>query len=972
MALAVLLHPLDESPAQVLPFQHLSVRDGLRSNYITAFAQDATRRMWIGTSDGLSMFDGSVFTTIGADGALPPGAVVALQRDRRRGEVVWAATVRGVARIATGRITRTIVAPADEWLSDLAVLGDGRVFVASAVAVYEVADTGLRRLALPPLLSGAARICDDGRQGLWILNVHGLHHLEMGSGRTRTIDRARIRYDGANHMQRDARGVLYVCGRDSTIMAVDGERVLRVHAWPAQPLCITIDNHGRFWVGTTAGVHVCSGGAPDAAASVFYTRANGLPATAINMSFQDRENNLWFGTEGRGIARLEDQHVVIFNDVDITGRGMFDRQGHLWLTSIEGLWEYWTDGFDQWHRRLHRRTSAWPAGYPYEIVDDRAGGFLVSFASGAIAQFRIDRGTTGCVPRLHRVIAPVRGIPAPDSFTMLVDARGRLWCNLTRGRVGLITLGATPRIERVFGDMPPDIRTMCEDARGRVWIAGFSGGVRIVDATHPADAVPVKLPGSDSLRVRALACDRGGRVWIGTMMRGVYIVDGPDITHVTARGGLLDDKVFSFADGIDGTVWIGTQTGVCSTGDRGKLFRTHEELTDSPVYDCGMRPDGMLFLATRYALVLYNQALSSRDTLAPHLVLTRMQAGGRDIDVSQLADHAEPLVLAAHENSCRIEYAAIHMRRPREIRYQYMLVGVDTVWSVPTRERVLTLAALRAGTYTVLLRAWNSEHRAAADPLRVRFTIERPFWMRWWAILIAVLAVGGVIVLLVRARVLRLLEIERIRARIAADLHDDIGSGLSRIAMLSEMLERHVFVLRRDSTADETHALADIAATMHRVGETSRELVDAMSDVVWSIDPRHDTMAQLIQRLRVFGNDLCESRDMRFHLTADAALGQRETGSDLSRTVLLVCKEAITNAVRHSGAHAVHLTIALRGGMLVLTISDDGRGLDAAAQARSSGLANMRMRIEKAGGELDIESAPARGTHLRATLPLAR
>lgn len=994
IALAVLLHPLHDSPAQVLPFQHLSVRDGLRSNYITAFAQDATRRMWIGTSDGLSMFDGSVFTTIGADGALPPGAVVALQRDRRRGEVIWAATMRGVVRIVAGRITRTIAAPPDEWLSDLAVLPEGRVFVSSAFGLYEVADTGLRRLVLPPLVSGAARICEDGRQGLWILNVHGLHHHDVASGRTRTIDRTRIRYAGANHMQRDARGVLYVCGRDSTIMAVDGDRVLRVHAWPAQPLCLTIDNHGRFWVGTTAGVHACRDGVPDAAASVLYTRENGLPATAVNMSFQDRENNLWFGTEGRGIVRLEDQHVVIFNDVDITGRGMFDGQGHLWVTSLEGLWEYWTDRRDQWHRRLHRRTRAWPAGYPYEIVDDRAGGFLVSFASGAIAQFRIAGGTTGCVPRMHRVIAPARGIPAPDSFTMLVDARGRLWCNLTGGRVGVIALGGTPRIERIFSDMPTDIRTMCEDARGRVWIAGFSGGVRIVDATHPADAVPVMLPGSDSLRVRALAGDRTGRVWIGTMVRGVYIVDDSAVTHLTTRDGLLDDKVFSFADGTDGTVWIGTQTGVCSTNDRGKPFRTHLELTDSPVYDCGMRPDGVLFLATRYALVLYNQPLSSRDTLAPHLVLTRMQAGGRDIDVSQLSDRSDPLVLAAHENSCRIEYAAIHMRRPREIRYQYMLVGVDTAWSAPTHERVLTLAALRAGTYTVLLRAWNSEHRAAVEPLRVRFTIEHPFWLQWWAMLIAVLAVGGVIVLLVRARVLRLLEIERIRARIAADLHDDIGSGLSRIAMLSEMLERHVFVLRRECADAERHmhadeaspaggiaptsgtlaaaSLADIAATLHRVGETSRELVDAMSDVVWSIDPRHDTMAQLIQRIRVFGNDLCESRDMRFHLTADAAIGLRETGSDLSRTVLLVCKEAVTNAVRHSGARAVHLTIALRGGMLVLTISDDGRGLDAAAQARSSGLANMRMRIEKAGGELDIESAPARGTHLRATLPLAR
>jgi signal transduction histidine kinase/ligand-binding sensor domain-containing protein len=984
IALAVLLHPRHEACAQELPFQLLSVRDGLRSNYITAFAQDASRRMWIGTSDGLSMFDGSVFTTIGADGSLPWGAVVAVQRDRRRGEVVWAATLRGVANIAGGRIIRTHPAPADEWFADLAVLDDGRVLVASATAIHVVTDSGLSRLSLPALASGAARISRDGHGGVWILNVHGLHHHDLATGRTLTVDRRSIRYDGANHMQHDAHGVLYVCGRDSTIMIVDRERVVRVITWPVQPLCLTIDNHGRFWVGTTGGVYACSGVVPDPGTAVRYTRESGLPATSVNMSFQDSENNLWFGTEGRGIARLEDQHVIIFNDIDITGRGLFDGDGHLWLTSTDGLWEYWTDRHHQWHRQLHRRTRAWPDGYPYEIVDDRAGGFLVSFASGAIAQFRIVRAAAGCRPQLHRVIAPARGIPQTDSFTMLVDRQRRLWCNLTGGRVAVITLDASPRIVREFTGMPADIRTMCEDRQGRVWIAGYGGGVTSIDAERLTDAQPRRMPGSDTLRVRALHNDAAGRVWIGTMMRGVYVVDSLQTVHLTMREGLLDNKVFSFAEGTDGTMWIGTQTGICSVGRRGKPILAHQELTDNPVYDCGLRSDGTLYLATRYTLVLYNVPLSSRDTLAPRLVLTRMQAGGRDIDVSHFSDGSHRLVLAADENSCRVEYAAIHMRRPREIRYQYLLVGVDTAWSAPTDERVLTLAALRPGSYTVLLRATNSEGVSTTDPLRLRFTIERPFYLQWWAVLTMLLAGGGVIVLLVRARVLRLLEIERIRARIAADLHDDIGSGLSRIAMLSELLERHIFLLRRDQGGESHHhvplhdgtepsaSLGDIAAMLHRVGETSRELVDAMSDVVWSIDPRHDTMSQLIRRIRVFGNDLCESRDMRFHLTADDEVAARETGSDLSRTVLLVCKEAITNAVRHSGARHVRLGIARREARLVLTISDDGRGLSPSALERSSGLANMRMRIEKAGGELEIESAPARGTHLRATLPLTR
>ncbi len=976
--LAVVLVLLDPpcSPAQTLPFERLSVRDGLRSNYITCMTQDGTRRLWIGTPDGLSMFDGSVFTTVGKDGTLPRGTVVAVKPDPQRGEVLWAATHGGVARIVHGRIDATWQVAPGHWLTDLVVARDGVVYAAAATAIFRVRASGLETLTLPGIAAGALRLCADGDGGFWILNVHGLHHHAPRSGRTRTIDRSHIRYQEANHLQCDEDGTLYVCGRDSTILVLAGDRVKRVIRWPAQPLCITIDDHGSFWVGTTAGVYVCRGPDPDPTTALHYTSESGLPATSVNVSFQDSERNLWFGTEGRGIARLEDQHIVVFRGVDITGRGMFDAHGHLWLTSTVGIWEYWSHARSQWARRLHRFEASWPQGYAYEIVPDGEGGCMVSFSSGAIAQFRITQTSAASVLTMRRIVAPARGIPAPDSFTMLVDRKGRLWCNGGGGHVMVVALKGVPRIERVFDGAPVDIRAMYEDSRGRVWIGGYAGDAITVDAGRLEHAVPHHVPGSDSLRIRAFHEDARGRMWIGTLDRGVVIIDGDTAGSFTTRDGLLEDKVFSFARAADGTMWIGTQTGVCRATTEGKPFRSHQELTDSPVYDCGLREDGVLFVATRYALVLYDVPMSSRDTTAPHLVLTRMQAGGREIDLRDVIEKERDIVLGAGENSCRIEYAAIHMRRPREIRYQYLLAGVDSAWSEPTRERMLILAALKPGTYTVLLRAWNSEHVVNASLLRVHFTVERPFWMQWWAVLLAALAIGGVVAVLVRARVRRLLEIERIRARIAADLHDDIGSGLTRIAMLAEVMERQFFLLRRQGAAPAADfpagesTLGDIAAMLHRIGETSRELVEAMSDVVWSIDPRHDTFAQLFQRIRVFANDLCESRDMRFHVEMDAALGTQLTGSDFSRTVLLVCKEAINNAVRHSGAQHVRLEIALTGARLVLVVSDNGRGFDSTAQGRRSGLANMHMRVEKAGGDLRIDSTPERGTVLTASLPL--
>lgn len=204
----------------------------------------------------------------------------------------------------------------------------------------------------------------------------------------------------------------------------------------------------------------------------------------------------------------------------------------------------------------------------------------------------------------------------------------------------------------------------------------------------------------------------------------------------------------------------------------------------------------------------------------------------------------------------------------------------------------------------------------------------------------------------------RLAELERVRRRIATDLHDDVGSSLTRISLLSE-------VVRRQVEGD----LA-LVAPLASIADLSRELIDAMSDIVWAINPSKDHLSDLAQRMRHFVSDLCTARqiNLRFHTPpADCDLA---VGANLRREAFLLFKEAVSNMVRHSECSDAELEFRLEDDRLVLRVSDNGRGFDVPAARAGHGLRSMAQRTEALGGHLAVLSQPGHGTTLTFVIPV--
>jgi len=418
-----------------------------------------------------------------------------------------------------------------------------------------------------------------------------------------------------------------------------------------------------------------------------------------------------------------------------------------------------------------------------------------------------------------------------------------------------------------------------------------------------------------------------GRIYIGTG-RGVDRLEPANghIKHYTTADGLASSFVNVSFRARDGALWFGGLDG---------LSRLIPE------------PD--------------------RPESSPPIRISALRIGGVRQQLSELGEaEVSGLSLNANQNDLQIEFSGMSFAAGELLRYQYKLEGADRDWSALTDQRSINYANLAPGSYRFLVRAVTADGTFSQSPATVTFRILPPIWQRWWFLTVGVLVVVASTYTLYRYRVRQLIELERVRTRIATDLHDDIGASLSRMAILSEVVKRQDEV----KSGTSRRMLTEIA-------DSARGLVDAMSDIVWSIDPQRDDLRSVSTRIRQFASDVLEARGIKWELYLPRELEAVKLKAEQRRQILLIFKEAINNVVRHADCVNVTLSLALEGHALAGEVRDDGRGFQLEGLDQFSGngrggngLKNMRARVAQLGGKINIASSPGQGTCLTFKVPL--
>ena len=321
--------------------------------------------------------------------------------------------------------------------------------------------------------------------------------------------------------------------------------------------------------------------------------------------------------------------------------------------------------------------------------------------------------------------------------------------------------------------------------------------------------------------------------------------------------------------------------------------------------------------------------------------------------------------LSHDQNNFDINFIGISFIDERAIRYRYRLLGADEEWRPPTAQNSVTYAALQPGNYTFQVNAFNVNGVQSYVPASTSFTILSPYWRRWWFIASLSLLISFCILLIVRLRERRLLEIERIRTRIATDLHDDIGASLTRISLSSAVAQQEI-----NRIIGENVSASKLKSFLDDIGNNSRELIDSMSDVVWSVDPKKDSFDNLTLRMKTLLSKVAELKGIDYDVEIDASLTELRLPLDFKRNVYLIFKEALNNAIRHANASHILLSLKRENNFLTMVLKDNGNGFSGSQTMGGNGLRNMKQRAEVLGGTLEVSSAMGEGTILKAELKL--
>jgi signal transduction histidine kinase/ligand-binding sensor domain-containing protein len=724
------------------------------------------------------------------------------------------------------------------------------------------------------------------------------------------------------------------------------------------------------------------------------TISQGLPSGMAEMG-EDTAGNIWIGGRG-GLIRLDRKGLTTFGPGDgLNSLSTFavneSRDGTFYVANGDFYLSVW-NGKQFITERPNLDSNSRPLWTSRYAFLSSAKEWWILTAT------KLYRFAAGNLRTPIQTYTTENGLKDNQMFQIFEDSSGNIWLSNQPSRVEDRGLYVLRRGEKDFyrfsakENYPGGKSAMefAEDARGNLWFGFYEGGVaRYRNGQFQLFTTKDGLPGN---LITSLLIDKKGRLWLGSALGGLRRIDDlnadqPKFIPFTTENGLSSNNIRTLTDDSFGNIYTGTARGVDKISidtEKVKHFSIHDGLASDFVVDSHRDRNGFVWFATTGGLSRLSPQVDEPSP-RPSVWLGGLTIAGEDQPVGELGSvevHQGDLVHT--RNNFQIEFFGLSFRPGETLKYQYMLEGADRDWSAPTELRTVSYSNLRPGSYRFLVRAVNANGLISEKPAFVSFRILSPIWLRWWFIVAALLLAVALAYLVYRYRLARLrevnaalteaklaeeklrkaqeerlLELEQVRKRIATDLHDDIGSSLTRISLLSE-------VTQLQGRAVETSSGGSLSV----IAGLSRELVDSMSDIVWAINPEKDSLGDLIQRMRHFASDVFSARNIDFHFRFPDTEKDLKVSATFRRELLLIFKEAVNNTVRHSGCTEAEIEFKMDHQGVLLRLTDNGRGFDVASKSQGHGLMSMRSRIETFSGKFDVESRQDSGTTLTFTIPM--
>jgi signal transduction histidine kinase/ligand-binding sensor domain-containing protein len=961
----------------IYPFVHYTPREGLVNNKARFIFQDSKGKLYIGTFGGLSIYDGTRFTNFDNNDGLGNNLVndvVEMGYDS-----IWI-LVNGqkINYVVNGRLKTFI--PANNYtpvINKLIKCSDGYYYAITDEGLFKLQDRKFVKIDLSGMPEGIEAIslnrAIEFDKKLFIFSEPG-YKFNVGNLLVYDlIEKKLVAYKlGINAVMLfspSAKELWIGSYTDFYIYdRLDGKNIL-LKPFPYSnhfpkgilPRYICKDRQNNLWIATLKGVYKITPGGD----TTLLTKVNGLTTNFQTYIFQDQENNIWFTNEHTGLCKLSNQQLIYFPQYE-PGLTVTD------ISVTPGTDSVWL--YDADHRQA---LLTLPGGQTKKLFFSDSilysGRFIFSKKGYITSGNRIfwwDNPSKGQV----KTVRPYFTNDTTAAFAdALLDNNG----NLVTASTKITAFIGNKVLSASFEYMTDQFAI---DKKNRIWVAPRSNSLFCFQLTgHNNDAKLTLLKRFDTITTnspRSITVDDDGNVWIGTRGEGIFCLtfEGLSIRSVrkiTTKDGLSENFITRLFCDHDNNIWACTPSGL----DKIKIVNNNlliENISKAnnlylQTVKVEQSANGMIWILSTGGIITYNPNRPKATGWNPKL-------GFFDIVYSNKGEQAIPQnrELKYFQNNLAFQLSAPTYIDEKQTRFSYMLQGGGNEnWSEPSSNTSINLVNLSPGKYTLKAKAIFLHGLYPPVESSFTFTILPPWWKTWWFKSLLGLLIIGLFVLALRIYINRKLELQRItmekkqaiekeRTRIATDMHDDLGAGLSQIKFLSEAIgmkrQKHL----------------PIEEEVSSIRSFSDEMIDKMGEIVWALNEKNDTLNDLLSYTRSYAVEYLAQNGINCHVDEPENIPQIDLSGEFRRNIYLTAKEALHNIVKHAQASEVWIQIEIDRG-LTLKIKDNGIGIDnSTPNSFGNGLTNMKNRIEELRGSFEIKSKNGTAIIIKAPLSIVK
>ena len=694
----------------------------------------------------------------------------------------------------------------------------------------------------------------------------------------------------------------------------------------------------------------------------------------IKYMFEDRENNVWLCTDN-GLYILPQEKKVLNYIFQNRNQGKDIMVNSIVETSnIENWIGTWGNGILAFDEHFTQINHDMYEGVPYrqlrnlhlvwDLCRHSETGFIwAGCQNGTLAVFNSN------TKKPVAVLEP-QAFGRASVRQVLEDKDGNLLFGTQGGKLVKWEKESEITAENfeVIRDFDATIFVLFRDQSDRIWVGTHNAGVYVLDPSGERVVLhfkesPFDVSGPEENSVFDIEQFNDSIFFVSTGFIDIVNINSGKVDVLTHYDGIPGAGVSQMLLDNEGILWFISNNGLASYNYAKDIFIPYTErngiiMSGKTNFAKYKMSNGQFWFGGENAMFGFLPEELKLKNAPPDVTLTDFELFNNYISLDSLLAHKK-VSLKPDQNTFAVHFSSLSFAQQDKLVYYYKLEGIDKDWVKSENNLIANYTSVAPGKYTFNVKCINMQGLESANITSLPIVVSPHFYQTRFFLLLVILIVFGLTYSFYRLRLNRLLAVEKIRNKVARDLHDDVGSTLSTINILSSMAK--------------TKLLTDTVKTseyISKITDNSQHMMEAMDDIVWSIKPDNDNMQRIVARMREYASSILEPKDIDIDFDIDEAIYNLKLDMETRRDVFLIFKEAVNNSAKYSRCSKIKIHIEIENKKLTMSISDNGKGFDVPTADSGNGLGNMHKRAAALHAAINIKSEVGKGTDILLVVPV--